>query len=297
MKQKYLIIGIMFLLIPTIVLAETINDSDVHPGTLDAPEFGTGDVTILTEEQIIQRQEQIYQILNSSGRPIKRDLINSSNISFKSGHKISVSPGIEQNLPYDTGYYVIQFYSSYMGVDATTRDKLDELDVVRFQYIDDNAFYTNIPKLAFETIDDFIVDKKIRYVGEIPYDAKIEQQFDEEVQANLDSEYGIVVYLFERPTVSQLVKLRLKMNINSYSDVTYFVYGSASGSDIIDIANMDSIMFVEKQASATLSSVEDNRYDTVNDLSFLLMSFVVVIIVSLILFIMVKKRKKQFQKI
>ena len=292
MKQKYLVIGMIFLLFPTIVLAETIDDSQIHQGYLDTPQINPDSDINLTDEQI---KEQIKYLQNITGKTKK---INSSNILFISGHSISISPGIEQNISHDADYYVIQFYSSLMDVDATTRDKIEEIDVVLLQYTQDNAFYAKIPKSAFETIDSLVVDRKIRYIGEIPYDAKIKQQLNEEVRANPDSEYGIVVYLFERPAISQLIMLKKEMDIHSYSGTTYFVYGTAEGRDIIEIADMDFVKLVEKQTTATISAsgLRDTIFNIGENSNISIMLFAVAV-ASILLFFIRKNRKNQSQNI
>ncbi|NOQ55281.1 MAG: hypothetical protein GQ477_00585 [Nanohaloarchaea archaeon] len=298
MIKKYFIVIFMSVLIPTIAFAETINDTQIHPGTLDTPQINPPTQgVVLTEEEMIRRQEQIDQFLNRSS---KKDNFNSSNISFISDHKISISPGLAQNISYDAGYYVIQFYASLGSVDVTTRDKIEELDIALLQYINDNAFYAKIPKSAFDSIDGLVLDKKIRYVGNIPLDAKIRQAFQEELKNNSDSMYGVTVFLFERPTISQLIKLELDMDVYSYSDVTYFVYGSASGNDIVDISKMDFVKFIERQASASVSSADND--DKMSDIEvlrlavFSSLTFFIGLMVLLVLFAFMKKRKKRAQK-
>ncbi len=239
MKQ-YFIFGLIVLLFSNIVLAQT----------LDTPMINPDSTANLTDEQMKYIQDIQAQ----------KKHINSSEIRFLSGYTVSKPHGIEQNIPQNIAYYVIQFYSPLADVDVAARDKIEEAGIVLLEYIQDNAFYAKVPQSAFSTITSLIADEKIRYLGTVPYDAKISQQIIEDVQTNPDSDYNIVVHLFEKPTKDQLRTFGEYMRIDSYSDVTYFVYGTAKGSEIAKIPNQDFVKLIEKENPVSISSIKNNQF-------------------------------------
>ncbi|MFA4935295.1 MAG: hypothetical protein WC568_05615, partial [Candidatus Methanoperedens sp.] len=141
---------------------------------------------------------------------------------------------------------------------------LGKLGVVLLDYTQDNAFYAKIPQDAFEFLSTLIAEKKIRYIGTIPSEAKIKPEFLKEAQKNPDELYQIVVYLLEEPTESNLKNLKEYMQIHSYSDVTYLVYGDAKGSKLSKIYDFTFIKLIEPETPLELftNNITDSGNNT-----------------------------------
>lgn len=194
----------------------------------------------------------------------KKQKINSSSIRFSSGHSILKSPGINPNLDTDARYYVLQFYSPLNYLDLETHTEIEKSEIILEDYIPDNAFYAIIPSSEFENIRSLIDMGKIRYVGSIPPEAKVSQQFVSDIQENPIATYEIVVHLLEDPDEAQLKTLKKYMQIYSYSSVTHFAYGNIKGDNIFELLNLTIVKFIEPQIPIKLSTeniIFDNEFN------------------------------------
>ena len=193
--------------------------------------------------------------------------INLSVIRFGSGYTKYIKPGIDKNLTTDSEYYLIQFYyplypSAFGSVDEETRNALKQLGVVFLDSIDYHTYYAKIPPEAFDTLESLVDTGKIRYMGNIPAEAKIRPELLAKAQEKPYDLYFIVVKLFEddETKVNELKKI---MQIESYSKITHNVFGDARGSNIVKIYNLDFVRWVEEETPARVSqSKPENQEST-----------------------------------
>lgn len=207
-------------------------------------QLSTPPLSNLTTEQEAILQEKIHQ---------KKKAINESLIHFRSGYSIHTLSGIDPNIEYSSQYHLIRFYGDLASVDKDIRDTLNQLGVTLFDYVPNYAFYAKIPSESFDTLGSLVNTKKIRYIGDIPEEAKIRSELLTKAQTNSSDTFRISVHLFKDVSETQLSALKRVMEVDSYSDTTHFAYGSASGSNIANICRLDFVKWIEEETPARLS--------------------------------------------
>jgi hypothetical protein len=95
-------------------------------------------VITLTAEQEAEIQRQIE---------LKTKLKDPDKIRYRSGYSMNIAAGtIDENVEghiaaSENSYYVIQFFSDLSSVDKDTRDKLEQLDCILLDPVENNAFF------------------------------------------------------------------------------------------------------------------------------------------------------------
>ena len=227
---------------------DDINRIDVDKQT-GKPLSNESSINTMTPEQQAEIQKQIEE---------KRKLEDTSQIRFRSGYSIHTTPGTieagiqdREKIP-PNNYYVIQFYTDLSSVDQDTRDILQQSGCILYDRVPNNAFYAKIPPEALDTVVSLVETGKARYLGYIPIDAKIDQTLLNKAQENPDNSIHVEVHILGDPNQSHIDSLKSLMQIDSYHAGSNFVYGTAKGSSINDIANLNFVKWIAEQIPATL---------------------------------------------
>jgi len=188
--------------------------------------------------------------------------IDTSLIRFQSGYSIHTTPGtIEagiqdgEKIPANN-YYLIQFYTDQSRVDKDTRDTLQQSGCVLYGYLANNAFYCRIPPEALDTVISLVESGKVRYLGNIPIEAKISPQLLAKTQINPDNSFHVTILLLGELNQSNIDTLRNFMQVDSYYPVPYILYGIATASSINDIAALNFVEWIEEETPLTLCNID-----------------------------------------
>ena len=215
---------------------------------IDEPTINT-----LTPEQQAIIDKQIEEALK---------LIDASLIRFPSGYSIHTTPGTieagiqdREKIPANN-YYVIQLYYDRSRVYEDTRDKLQQSGCVLYDYLANYAFYCMIPPEALDTVVSLVKSGKVRYLGNIPIEAKISPQLLAKTQINPDNSFHVTILLLGELNQSNIDSLRNFMQVDSYYPVPYIVYGIATASSINDIAALNFVEWIEEETPLTLCNID-----------------------------------------
>jgi hypothetical protein len=208
-------------------------------------------VITLTAEQEAEIQRQIE---------LKTKLKDPDKIRYRSGYSMNIAAGtIDENVEghiaaSENSYYVIQFFSDLSSVDKDTRDKLEQLDCILLDPVENNAFFIKIPPEALDTVISLVKSGKVRYLGRIPMEAKIKPSLLTKAQANHDTSFEVGITLFDKANPSQINSLKDIMKVDNYYDVANAVFGTVTGNRIQDIIDLSFVEWIEEQGYSTLSN-------------------------------------------
>ena len=179
----------------------------------------------------------------------KRRKIDVNLVTFRSGYALSINATQVKYLPEvneTISYILIQFYNDLASVDKETINRLEKANVTLLEYISSYTFYAKVPIDSFRELNELIKEGKIRYIGSIPLEAKIEEQLLNEVRERPNAIFNITVHLFEELNDTQYNLLKSLMKVTSYSEIIHVTYGSAVGSDVQKICQLNFVKYVGK---------------------------------------------------
>ncbi|MCF8055149.1 MAG: S8 family serine peptidase [Desulfocapsa sp.] len=204
----------------------------------------------------------------------KLEGVDSTRLTFRSGFTSQPLPGMapvarKKMASGEDDYYLIQFSYPFP---TETRDHLEKLGVTFYDYVSVAGMYAQVVPGALDTLENAITEKTIRYVGNIPTQAKVEPNLAAQAAAGPETEHAVTVLTFEEPTPAQLEELGSYVMIERRSDgPMHILEGKVSGSSIQELANLGYVRWVEAQPVNTLGNLEGGMgigSDVVRDFGF-----------------------------
>ncbi len=219
-------------------------------------------VITLTPEQRAEIEKEIEQ---------QKKMYDPNLIRFPSGHLIHVAASTIEDSIYDdekisnNGYYIIQFYDDMASVDKDTRDLLKQVGCIFYDYVPSYAFYAKIPPEAMDTIISLVESRKVRYLGLIPDEAKIEPELLAKAQENPDTQFNLIIQFFDKANPTLVNSLKDIIRVTSYHyDISNNIFGTAFGSSIPDIMAMNHVKWIEEEMYGTLGNNDGTSAVTEN---------------------------------
>jgi hypothetical protein len=207
-------------------------------------------VITLSPEQLAEADRLIEQYK-------KKYATDPNSIRFQSGYIITLTAGtvderiLENGKTSGNDYYLIQFYTDQADLDKETRDTLNQIGCHLYPGTE-NAFFAKIPPEALDTVISLVNGGKVRYLGQIPTEAKISPELMTEAQENPNNSLRLNMQIFKDTSDSDIATLRQFMQIY-YEDDTY-ISGEAPAGNIKDIIALNFVQWVEKPCRPSTSS-------------------------------------------
>ena len=206
------------------------------------------------------RQNIIYIVLlllvaACSGQPDAQLDQPTGEIVFPSREEVRLNAGIQKSINQaltdnSGGYFLLQFSSS---LDAKTRNVLEQVGVVFFDYIPNNAYYAFLTPESLKTLQQLESEGVLIYVGSIPTAAKLDPGLTEKLQEDPEQHLNLIVQFFEEPSQDEKHELELLMEVTSYSfGPVNFAEGSASAGKLEEILALSFVKWVEEQIPGEL---------------------------------------------
>jgi len=206
------------------------------------------------------RQNIIYIMLlllvaACSGQPDAKLDQPMGEIVFPSGEVVRLNAGIQKSVNQALtdncgGYFLIQFSSS---LDEKTRNVLEQVGVVFFDYIPNNACLAFLTPESLKTLQQLESEGVLIYVGSIPTAAKLDPGLTEKLQEDPEQHLNLIVQFFEEPSQDEKHELELLMEVTSYSfGPVNFAEGSASAGKLEEILALSFVKWVEEQIPGEL---------------------------------------------
>jgi len=188
----------------------------------------------------------------------KRQQVDPTRITFRSGVTIHPRSGTAGILPAlraaGDGYYLIQFIYPFP---TAARYRLEEAGVTFYDYVDVSGFYAQIPPQAAELLERLMAEGLVRYVGEVPPEAKLSPAMAAQATAGAAEQQAVTVLTFEQPTPAQLEELQGLMIIDRRSDgPMHILEGRASPSGVQALARLGYVRWVEEQPLNTPGNLD-----------------------------------------
>ena len=206
------------------------------------------------------RQNIVYIILlllvaACSGQPDAQLDQPTGEIVFPSGEAVRLNAGIQKSVNQaltdnSGGYFLLQFSSS---LDGETRNVLEQVGVVFFDYIPNNAYYAFLTPESLKTLQQLESEGVLVYVGSIPTAAKLDPGLTEKMQEDPEQHLNLIVQFFEEPSQDEKQELELLMEATSYSfGPVNFAEGSAAAGKLEEILSLSFVKWVEEQIPGEL---------------------------------------------
>ena len=190
-----------------------------------------------------------------SGQPDAQLDQPTGEIMFPSGEEVRLNAGIQKSVNQaltnnNGGYFLLQFSSS---LDGKTRNVLEQVGVVFFDYIPNNACLAFLTPESLKTLQQLESEGVLIYVGSIPTAAKLDPGLTEKLQEDPEQHLNLIVQFFEEPSQDEKHELELLMEVTSYSfGPVNFAEGSASAGKLEEILALSFVKWVEEQIPGEL---------------------------------------------
>jgi len=210
-------------------------------------------IITLTPEQRATMQRDIEQE--------RKRLTNTSVIRFRTGYCIypeagTIEESIKDKMSTGNDYYVIQFYDDMTSLGEGTRNTLDQIGCILYEYVDGCAFYAKIPPEALDTIFSLVDTGKVRYLGHIPTEAKIDPEFLNKALANPDHQYKLGIEFFDKATPDLVDSLKDTVQVEIYYyDISNDIGGTAFGRNIPSIISLNHVKWIWEDIPGTLEII------------------------------------------
>jgi hypothetical protein len=144
------------------------------------------------------------------------------------------------------GYFLLQFNST--PLDQDTQSRLEESQVILFDYVPESAYYAYLPPESLSTLGQLLKAGTLRHVGPIPTSAKSETGLQEKAQANPQQRIEVIVQFFEEPSLSDQEKLEELMEVTAYSfGPVSFAEGTVVAREVENVLSLSFVKWVEEQ--------------------------------------------------
>jgi len=205
------------------------------------------------------RQNIVFFILlliaACSGQPDAQLDQPTGEIVFPSGVAVRLNAGIQKSVNQaltnnNGGYFLLQFSNS---LDGKTRNVLEQVGVVFFDYIPNNAYYAFLTPESLKTLQHLESEGVLFHAGSIPTAAKLDPGLTEKLQEDPEQRLNLIVQFFEEPSQDAKHELELLMEVTSYSfGPVNFTEGAASAGNLEEILSLSFVKWVEEQIPGEL---------------------------------------------
>ena len=193
----------------------------------------------------------------------KRELVDPTRITFRSGITIHPGAGIEADARQALSapdraasdkMWLIQFRYPFP---TEARARLQHAGVAFYDYVDVCGFFARVPPGALPLLEEMLAEGLVRYVGSIPAEAKVQQALVTEAARRPESEQEVVVLTFNEPSAAQLEELGRLMAIEGQSSgPIHFVEGTTRGASLQALAELGFVRWVEEWGEAELGNLD-----------------------------------------
>ncbi len=157
----------------------------------------------------------------------------------------------------DSNYYIIQLYSPLYGI-ASELENSDREQIFNALKIldatDENAFFVKISKDNLPKVKDLIKNNKIRYLGEIPDESKIDKSLNKKIQDSSTKKFNMVVSIYEENS-EQINNIRRILNNITYSGENT-ISGYADSLKIKEISKLKYVRFIQEDIPSEIKNLE-----------------------------------------
>ena len=149
------------------------------------------------------------------------------------------------------GYFLLQFSS--IPLDQDTQSRLEESQVILFDYVPESAYYAYLPPESLSTLEQLSQAGTLRHVGPIPTRAKSETGLQEKSQANPQQRIEVIVHFFEEPSTADQERLEGLMEVAAYSfGPVNFAEGTVTAREVENVLSLSFVKWVEEQPTNEL---------------------------------------------
>ena len=149
------------------------------------------------------------------------------------------------------GYFLLQFSS--IPLDQDTQSRLEESQVILFDYVPESAYYAYLPPESLSTLEQLSQAGTLRHVGPIPTRAKSETGLQEKTQANPQQRIEVIVHFFEEPSTADQERLEGLMEVAAYSfGPVNFAEGTVTAREVENVLSLSFVKWVEEQPTNEL---------------------------------------------
>lgn len=143
------------------------------------------------------------------------------------------------------GFFLIQFSNP---LDPDTRNSLEKAGAVFYNYLPTYAYYAYLPPESLSFLETLFANGRLRYLGLIPVEAKLEPSLGEKIRDNPEASFDITVQFFEALTVEQQEVLERLMEVNATSfGPVNIAEGSARAAEINAILALPFVKWIEEK--------------------------------------------------
>jgi subtilisin family serine protease len=190
--------------------------------------------------------------------------IDATQIRFRSGYEVHPQPGIAPEVleqlsrPVEAagedGHYVVQFR---YPVPTQARRDLESAGMTFYDDLDTGAALAKVPSKALDGLQKLARDGTVRYVGSIPWEARLSPSLADLMAKEPDGSSDIVLLTFDEPTQAQLDELSEWFKVERRSDgPMHILEGKVVHAGLQRMASLDYVRWIEPDTLYELGNLE-----------------------------------------